>query len=217
MDLVQSAQAHTGETAALMKQNHHLLTFQADQIASISSTVARFLDNHKAGGTKENDLRSLVTDVVESNIRIFAKVLQMQQQLSNLPAQVDRQQPIVFEDAHGRIAPFHVEFINTFAAFQAVLEARFQDVPGLKKVKSLEYALQDLATRRKIDVTKSWESIFRPGRRVNMSMVFSQYQAQSSLCPGCSSANVILGDDENNDIQWLVLYPEKTLSIHLPD
>lgn len=157
------------------------------------------------------------TNVVESNVKIFAKVLQMQQHVSKLPAQVDRQQPIVFEDAHGRITPFHVEFINTFAVFQAVLEARFQGVPGLKKVKSLEYVLQDLATRRKIDVTKSWESIFRPGKRVNMSMVFSQYQAQASLCPGCSSENVILGDDANDDIQWLVLHPAISLSSHLPD
>lgn len=202
---------------ALMKQNHQLLTFQADQIASISSTVARFVDSRKADVTEENDLRSLVTSVMESNVKIFAHVLQLQQQLSNLPPQVDRQQPIVFEDAHGRIAPFHVEFINTFAVFQAVLEARFQDVPGLKKVKSFEYALQDLATRRKIDVTKSWESIFRPGRRVNMSMVFSQYQAQSSLCPGCSSENVAFGDVVDDDIQWLVLYPATSLFIHLPN
>jgi len=38
----------------------------------------------------------------------------MQKMQQNLPPQIDRQQPVLFEDAHGRIAPFHVEFINSF-------------------------------------------------------------------------------------------------------
>ena len=189
---------------ALVKQNHQLLAFQADQIASISSTVAKFVDSHQAGATEADDLRSLYTKVMESNIKISTTVLHMHQILSNLPAQVDRQQPIVFEDAHGRLVPFHVEFINSFAVFQAVLEARFRDVPGLRKVKSLEYAMQDVASRTKIDLAGSWESIFRPGRRVNMSMVFQQDQAQSSSCPGCFTENAVVGDDTKDDVQWSV-------------
>lgn len=203
----QRTQAHTGETLALVKQNHQLLAFQADQITSISSTVARFVNSHQASATEANDLRSLVTKVMESNAQIFTTVLQMQQVLSNLPAQVDRQQPIIFEDAHGRLAPFHVEFVNSFAVFQAVLEARFQNVPGLKKVKSLEYAVQDVASKSKVDLTRPWESIFRPGRRVNMSMVFQQNQAQSSSCPGCHSENAVAGNLTNDDVQWLVIHP----------
>ena len=207
MDLLKKIEAETGGNMALAEQNHQLLACQADQIASISSTVARFVDSHQADATEATDLQALVTNVVESNVKIFTTVLQMQQLLSSLPAQVDRQQPIVFEDAHERIAPFHVEFINSFAAFQAVLEARFEFVPGLKKVKSLEYALQDVASRRKIDLTKSWKSNFRPGRKVNMSMVFQQSQAQTSSCPGCFSENtIVVGDAINGDIQWSVLH-----------
>lgn len=201
------AQAQAGETKTLVKQNHQLLTFQADQIVSTSSIVARFIDNYHAGSTGQDGLRSLVTNVMESNARIFTTILQMQQQISNLPAQIDRQQPIIFEDAHGRLTPFHIEFINSFAVFQAVLEARFQELPGLKKVKSREYAMQDVASRRKIDLTRSWESIFRPGRRVNMSMVFQRNEAQSSSCPGCLSENIVVGEDTNDDVQWLVLHP----------
>lgn len=204
MSRVQRIQAQTSETVALMKQNHQLLSFQADQIASICSTVARFVDSQKEDETEENDLRSLVTNVMESNVKIFTQVLQMQQQMSNIPAQVDLQQPILFEDAHGRKAPLHLEWVNSLAAFQAGLEARFQDVPGLKKVKSMEYALQDVATKRKIDLTRSWESILRPGRRVNMSMVFPQTQAQSSSCPGCLAENTVVGGGMTDEIQWSV-------------
>lgn len=207
MNLAQEAQTQAGETHGLVRENHRLLTLQADQIALITSAVARFIDSHQADSTEIDELQSLVTNVMDSNVKIFTTVLQMQQQLSSLPVQIDRQQPIIFEDAHGRLTPFHIEFINSFEVFQAVLEARFQDVPGLKKVKSHEYAMQDVASRRKIDLTRPWESIFRPGRRVNMSMVFQQNEAQSSSCPGCLSTNTVVGEDTNDDVQWSVLHP----------
>lgn len=152
MNLAETAQAQNGETLGLAKQNNQLLAFQADQIASISSTVARFVDSHRADSTTKMDLRSFATSVTESNVKIFNSVMQMQALLSKLPAQVDRQQPVIFEDAHGRRAPFHVEFINSFAVFQAVLEERFRDVAGFKMVKNLEYTIQDVASRRKIDL-----------------------------------------------------------------
>ena len=39
--------------------------------------------------------------------------IEIQKLQDRIPAQVDRQQPVYFEDAHGRIAPFHVEFVNS--------------------------------------------------------------------------------------------------------
>lgn len=202
-NLAERTEAQTVETHALVQQNHHLLASQAHQIAS----VARFIDGHPERATESDDLKLLVTNVMESNAKIFITVLQMQQLLSNIPPQVDRQQPIVFEDAHGRLLPIYIELINSFPAFQAVLEVKFRDVPGLKKVQSLEYTVQDVASRRKIDLTKSWESTFRPGRRMNMSMIFQQNEAQSSSCPGCLSENIVVGDDTNEDVQWSVLRP----------
>lgn len=202
-NLAQRTQTQTIETHALVQQNHHLLASQAQQIAS----VARSIDGHPEGATESDDLKLLVTNVMESNAKISITVLQIEQLLSNIPPQVDRQQPIVFEDAHGRQLPLHIELINSFPAFQAVLEARFRDVPGLKKVKNLEYTVHDVASRRKIDLTKPWESTFRPGRRMNMSVIFQQNQAQSSSCPGCFSENIVVGDDTNEDVQWSVLHP----------
>lgn len=216
MNLARRTQAQTGETAAAMKQYTQFLTSQTDQIASISATVARLEDRHKTDATEANQLRSLATNVMEANIKIFTTTaLQMQQLLSNIPAQVDLQQPVFFEDAHGIPARLCLEWFNSLAAFQAGLEAHFQDMPGLKKVKNLEYALEDVGSKRKIDLTKSWRSIFRPGRRVNMSMVFPQTQAQSSSCPGCFSENVIAGGDTNDEIQWSVprCYPSRVLEV----
>lgn len=152
--------------------------------------------------TETGEVKSLVAKILESNMRVFATVLQIQQVLSEIPAQVNLQQPVILEDAHGRLAPFHIEFINSFTVFQAVLEARFHDVPGFKKVRNGEYMMQDVASKKTLDFTQPWESVFRPGRRANMSMVFEEDEAVSSVCPGCWTENISVGDGTTDDIHW---------------
>lgn len=88
-------------------------------------------------------------NIFESNMEIFQDtVTRIENVQSSLPPQVERQQPVLFEDAYARSFTFHLEFINSFAASQAVLEVRFSEVPGLKKVNRLEYAVQDTASKR---------------------------------------------------------------------
>lgn len=101
----------------------------------------------------------------------------------------------------------HVEFINSFAAFQAVLEVRFSEVPGLKKVKGLEYAMEETASKKSLDITKPWESIFRPGRKVIMSMLFEQVETTISSCPACFREEVQKKDDEITHSQWRLQLP----------
>lgn len=139
-------------------------------------------------------------------------VARLEKVQSSLPPQVERQQPVLFEDAHARMFPFHLEFINSFAAFQAVLEVRFRDVPGLKKVSRLEYAMQDTASQKALDLAnKSWQSLFRPGRRVVMSMLFPQAEAPvSSSCPGRFTEDTTSGGGGgggNAHIQWYACLP----------
>lgn len=173
---------------------------------SISSTVAKLSSREQT-----TELQALVQKVLESNMKVFNTVLQIQQLQANLPPQVERQQPILFEDAHERLTPFHLEFINSFAAFQAVLEVRFSQVPGLKKVKGMEYALQDTTRKKALDLSRPWESIFRPGRKVIMSILFQQIKTTVSSCPGCLKEDVQNGDGEGDThIQWC-----ETLSKHL--
>lgn len=196
--LAKVAQDDGDETKALARKNNQLLATQADLIVTISSTVSNLASQQQTTGLQE-----LVQRVLDSNMRIFKTVIQIQQLQANLPPQVERQQPILFEDAHERLSPFHVEFINSFAAFQAVLEVRFSQVPGLKKVKGLEYAMQDTASKKSLDMSRPWESIFRPGRKVIMSMLFQQAKPTVSSCPGCFQEDTRdRHADEDAHIQW---------------
>lgn len=158
--------------------------------------------------SKTQDL--VTTEAFDMNMRIYRLAIEMQKsQLQShtplpaaptLPSQVEYQRPVSFEDAHGRITPFHVEFINSFEAFQAVMEIRFRYVPGLNKVKSMQYAIKEQSTNRRLDLTAPWDSVFLPGRTVTMSMVFWRPQPSILACPGCQSLNKELG--AGTDVQW---------------
>lgn len=104
---------------------------------------------------------------------------------SNLPSQIMQQQPVIFRDALDRVAPIHLEWINSWEAFLAVLKVRFKE-RGLRKVENMEFALQRVGSHRDIKMGESWEATFCPGQEVNMSIVFHQTDyAASSLCPSC--------------------------------
>lgn len=155
-------------------------------------------------GTQGDGVLSLVGKSLQWHIKIFDAITQMKHLLLSLPPQIEREQPVLFEDAHGRIAPFHVEFIDSFAAFQAVLEVRFQDMPGLRKVRHLEYSVQDAQSQKIIDLSRPWKSNFRPGRRFNMSIVFEMPNRGASSCPGCSTESFNRLGHGESDVQWYV-------------
>ena len=124
------------------------------------------------------------------NVQDLHRMLQMQM---TIPPQVLLQQPVILLDAFGKVAPFHLDFIDSLESFTAVLKIRFRKAgvkqPGLAKVDNREYTIQETRKRRAIDVEKPWSEVFQPGQEVDMSMVFHQVASPPSTCPGCSSNN----------------------------
>lgn len=118
---------------------------------------------------------------------------------ASLPQQVDRQQPVMFLDALGRLSPIHLEWINSKEAFLAVLKVRFKNL-GLRKVEKGEFALQETKSRRDLDLSVPWEVCFFPGQIVDMSMVFRQsHQAKLGSCPACKQpCSAVAGED----VEW---------------
>lgn len=48
-----------------------------------------------------------------------------------------------------------------------------------------EYALQDRLSMRDIERSQPFEANFLPGRKIDMSIVFSRMQPTGNSCPGC--------------------------------
>jgi hypothetical protein len=188
------------EIRSIARENNDLLHTQADLILAITRMVA-----NPAPQQMTQDLQAIMLKVVETNMKVYQIVLDMQSAIQNqLPAQIDRQQPVYFEDAHGRIAPFHIEFINSLEAFQAVMEVRFRHVPGLKKFQRGQYILQDPLSKKTLDLQGPWESVFLPGRKVVMSMTFQTGTPRISLttCPVCQIENAAPRKNLQVGVQW---------------
>lgn len=208
------------EARSLVKVNNELLNTQTDLILTISRTVATCATQNETQG-----LQSIMIKVLDTNTKIYQMVLDMQKAFqTQLPPQIDRQQPVYFEDAHGRITPFHIEFINSLDAFQAVMEARFRHVPGLKKVRRGEYLLLEANSKRKLDLQAQWDSVFLPGRKVVMSMTFQTPKISTSLCPGCQTENKVPADQSQSEVQLYVslansansFFPANKLTARIP-
>jgi hypothetical protein len=87
-------------------------------------------------------------------------------------------------------------------ALTSVLRANFKNVgPGAKKIEKGEFAIQDAATKKDINLESAWVTCFTPGQHVEMSMVFSTKGSGSlySCCPKCGDSN---GNTLRGDIEW---------------
>ena len=161
--------------------------------------------------------------VSQTNVQIFQIVLNIQEIITRIPGQIERQQPVYFVDALGRHMPFHLEFIlsaevrsavpvliicpaNENQALTSVLRANFKNVgTGAKKIDAGEFAIQDAATKMDIDLASAWETCFAPGQHVEMSMIVYCHGGfpNGKCCPRCGDT----GADRNNnmvmrEIEW---------------
>jgi hypothetical protein len=157
-------------------------------------------DIHRTGQANLYELDSLECPSTDSDSVASLQCFQMLQNVCNaLPQQIERQHPVVFRDALNRVAPIHLEWITSHAAFFFVLEDRFKNV-GLEKVRRREFALQRAGAATDIDLRKSWEACFYPGQRIDMSMIFKeQDSAGAAFCPVCKYE--CLGET-SAEIEW---------------
>ena len=117
------------------------------------------------------ELKGYMRRIIAMNVATYHAVISIQ---TALPSHLERgliEEPFILEDAIGRVAPVHLQFVTSWDAFHSVLEIRFRDVQGFKKVQHKQYGLQEKATGRDIDQSRPWHKAFRPGQRIDMSFI----------------------------------------------
>ena len=147
--------------------------------------------------------RQLFMAMTQQNKRLMQSVEDLKAMLQfqvSIPSQVLLQQPVILLDPFGKLAPFHLEFVDSPECFLAVLKARFTKAgitpDGLSKLENQEFLIQDSQRKRPVDLSKSWASVFRPGQKVDMSMVFHRFACPPSTCPICFEVN----EDDDEEI-----------------
>ncbi|KAI4131239.1 MAG: hypothetical protein LQ338_001332 [Usnochroma carphineum] len=140
--------------------------------------------------------------IISMNLRVFQVLLDIQNILKTVPGQIERQQPVVLNDALGRYAPFHLEFIRSPEALISVLSINFRRIGSAsEKIQKNEFTIHDSRSKKDIDLTRPLEECFRPGQHVEMSMVFDRFEASTRYCPGCRHQFRV---NAGEDIEWFV-------------
>ncbi|OIW31321.1 hypothetical protein CONLIGDRAFT_643310 [Coniochaeta ligniaria NRRL 30616] len=176
-------------------ENHDLLMTQGDMMARLLHTV-----EYLASQLQDSSIKADAQRMLRYHEKAYSTLLDVQDRLSNITsAEAHIEEPVHFEDAHGRIWQFHVNCVSCFTAFQSALETRFRDVPGLAKVKRREYVLKETITGKNVDPENMpWSSVCLPGRKLTMAMVFQRaLTADLQTCPACHAWNGV--SDNNND------------------
>jgi hypothetical protein len=134
--------------------------------------------------------------VVQSNMRIFQAIRQLQAMISTVPPQIERKQPVYLIDALNKACPFHLEFIRSAEALLSVLKVNLNESGcGPEKIDRGEFVIEDCGTHAPIDMIQNWDLCFHPGQRVAMSMVFEQV-AQDASCPRCRTIHAAAAEEE---------------------
>jgi len=139
--------------------------------------------------------------IYDVNVATYNIVLGLQ---AGLPSSLERtlaHEPFMLEDALGRITPVHMQFVNSWEAFDAILEVRFRNAPGYKKVQGRKYTLQEQKTRKEISRARPWDASFLPGQKIDMTLIFRSRKGESNgaVCPACLAPSL---ETKDGEIQW---------------
>lgn len=171
------------------------LSFQAmGKLRAIADGVAQSVQQGKA-------LLESSAQIVQTNLRVFQLVHDIQLFILKVPGQVQRQQPVYMIDAFNRESPFHLEFVRSAEALRAVLKVNFKESGcGPEMIDRGAFVIEETGSQTLIDMTQDWDTCFYPGQRVAMSMVFKQEMVGSS-CPRCKTPH---DESTGEEITWSV-------------
>jgi hypothetical protein len=130
------------------------------------------------------ELQDFIAKMYKSMPSDFKSLINIQQKMTKQTGPCWIQEPVILADPLGRVAPIHLELINSWDVFEKVMDGRFLDLPGRKKLKRQEYALQDQDATANLERSQPFEACFIPGRTVGMCFNFEK-SFPANACPKC--------------------------------
>lgn len=173
------------------------------QTERCSTNSTKIMETLRLGWVQQlgRELKTFMRNIFLTNIAIYNAVIDIR---GRLPGHLEKclyQEPFILEDSIGRIAPVHMQFISSWNAFDAVLELRFEGIPGYEMVRQKRYVIQESATKKEITRSQIWEASFLPGQKVVMSMLFDADTISKTSCPRCQAPSE---EPKDVEVQWFV-------------
>ncbi|KAL9060941.1 MAG: hypothetical protein Q9162_000385 [Coniocarpon cinnabarinum] len=85
-----------------------------------------------------------------------------------------------------------VQFINTWEAFDAIMEVKFRGQHGHRKIIDKEFALSETGNNREIRRERPWDGVIKPKQQIDMTMLFIDVDIRlnpQGRCPACDKVS----------------------------
>lgn len=164
-ELANEAKTDRGKQEALLVEIRSKVDTERSIMAEWKTMITRVIESLSWIQKACVDFRVKMRHLLSINTATYKTVLAIQ---SGLPTPLERtliEEPFILEDAIGRIAPVHLQFIDSWEAFQAVLELRFRGLQGHEKILRQEFVLQEHATGREVLRSSPWHGAVLPGQK----------------------------------------------------
>jgi hypothetical protein len=183
-----------------IEETKQIILSRDSKISTISERV-QWLKNL---GT---ELKAFMRWVILGNITLYREILSLRLAFTSHIDRSISEEPFVLEDPIGRISLVHLRFVDSWDAFDAVMETRFRGKQGLRKIVNKQFTLEDARTGKEISRKRNIEDAILPGQRIAMAIIFlirlpiskPTRAADVWKCPRCQT---ICDESTDKSIQW---------------
>ena len=151
-------QSHSSQQQSIMSHVQEGFLSCMSKLTCMSNTLFGL-------SSQVQDCLNTVRHGIRVSICVFQAFLTLQRLiLLTIPGQIDCQKPVFLNDAAGRFAPFHLEFIRSKKALLSVLCDNFATFGrATRRIRDGDFSLHDKYTKKDINLDRRWEECFTPG------------------------------------------------------
>lgn len=149
------------------------------------------------------DIRELFEKLHRSNTAMYDLLLQIYSRLPQQPT-TQLEDNITFTDALNRRSHLPYAYFQHWEVFKAMLEVRFADMPGERKVHRGQYLLMDHRSLPHRITPQQWTRYVLPGVEIAMSVMVSQVARVASACPRpqCPGSDQTSRVQSRQSLEW---------------
>ncbi|PMD65619.1 uncharacterized protein K444DRAFT_625172 [Hyaloscypha bicolor E] len=162
------------------------LKLMNEKLESQARTSNMILSTVKSGVTKLTQVHAISVDMRNDLSLLQSHILAQHATPRGLGTHW-QQEPVTLEDALGFMVPIPLELVNSWEMFDLILAKRFEKHPGHIKVQHKEFVIEEGSSGKEVSRMTDWSMCFRPGQKVDMSVVFQERSADSNHCPRCKT------------------------------
>ncbi|PMD60566.1 uncharacterized protein K444DRAFT_612697 [Hyaloscypha bicolor E] len=156
------------------------------KIEAHSKTSDDILSTIKSGIISLTQLHCITVEI-KNTLCLFQSHMRLEKETPRGIGTGWQSDPVTLEDALGFRHTIPLDIVTSWKILDVLLLERFENRHGHQKILKGEFAIEEDKTGKDISRKTQFKMCFRPGQKVDMSMIFSDHDADSNHCPRCQT------------------------------